>query len=51
MNIGSKIDMSVIVARAMSYLMMLGDSVKTRKAIKQLKLPIKPINWYDNNLL
>lgn len=31
----------------MSYLMMIGDRLKTRIVIEKLNLPITPIQWYD----
>lgn len=37
--------------RAMSYLMMIGDSNRVRQIITNKNFPIKPIPWYDTPLL
>nr|APG77570.1 hypothetical protein [Behai endorna-like virus 1] len=38
---------SILQCKSMSYLMMLGDNINTKKIIEKYKYPIKPLKWYD----
>lgn len=40
-----------MLARTMSYAMMLGDIKEARHVVKTLNLPIQPVKWYDPELL